>query len=79
MKITVKYFAALKDERGLGEEQLEGTFNSPKDLYGFLKKEHDLSICVSKLKVAVNDEFANWDSSLNEGDSIVFIPPVAGG
>jgi molybdopterin converting factor small subunit len=31
------------------------------------------------LKVAINDEFAAWDTQLASGDTIVFIPPVAGG
>ena len=79
MKITVKYFAALRDERGLDEEELNGAFSSPKELYLEIKNQHGLSMCTSKLKVAINDEFADWDSELKAGDSIVFIPPVAGG
>ena len=34
---------------------------------------------LNSVKVAVNDEFAGWDVTLTEGDSVVFIPPVAGG
>jgi molybdopterin converting factor small subunit len=29
--------------------------------------------------VAVNDEMASWDSSLSDGDEVLFFPPVAGG
>jgi molybdopterin synthase sulfur carrier subunit len=29
--------------------------------------------------VAVNTEFADWSRRLNAGDTVVFIPPVAGG
>ena len=28
---------------------------------------------------AVNDEMAQWDSAISEGDEILFFPPVAGG
>ena len=28
---------------------------------------------------AVNDEFVDWSTTLNDGDKLVFIPPVAGG
>jgi molybdopterin converting factor small subunit len=31
------------------------------------------------MKVAINDEFSAWDTALNDGDRLVFIPPVAGG
>ena len=31
------------------------------------------------LRVAVNSEFGEWEQPLSEGDSVVFIPPVAGG
>ena len=34
---------------------------------------------IGRLKVAVNDEFADWDRRLAPGDRVVFIPPVAGG
>ncbi len=29
--------------------------------------------------VAINEEMADWDSSLCEGDEILFFPPVSGG
>jgi len=31
------------------------------------------------LKVAVNTEFSDWSRRLISGDTVVFIPPVAGG
>jgi len=31
------------------------------------------------LAVAVNDEYAEWDRSLSDGDEVSFIPPVSGG
>ncbi|MCM8531758.1 MAG: MoaD/ThiS family protein [Lentisphaeraceae bacterium] len=79
MKVTVKYFAILKDQSGVDEEVIDGSFSSPKELYSFLKNEKGLSLCSSKLKVAINDEFSDWDVSLSDGDTVVFIPPVAGG
>ena len=79
MKLTVKYFAALRDERGVDEESIDGDLATASEVYKFLKSEHGLTFCSSKLKVAINDEFAQWDTSLSDGDVIVFIPPVAGG
>lgn len=79
MEIKVKYFAALRDERGLDEEVITGEFANAAEVYTYIKEQNDISFCKSKLKVAINDEFADWETSLSEGDSIVFIPPVAGG
>ena len=31
------------------------------------------------LLVAVNEEYAEWDGALSEGDEVAFIPPVSGG
>ena len=79
MKINITYFAILQDERGLPSESLETSAANPAELYAELKDLHSLSLTKCRLKVAVNDEFADWDSPLNEGDNVVFIPPVAGG
>ncbi len=79
MKINVIYFAILQDERGLAAEALETNATNPGDLYSELKEAHGFSLTKCRLKVAVNDEFATWDSKLSEDDNVVFIPPVAGG
>ena len=79
MKINITYFAILQDERGLSSESLETTASTPSELYSELKEKHGLSLTKCRLKVAVNDDFADWDFSLKEGDNVVFIPPVAGG
>jgi len=34
---------------------------------------------IATVKVAINDEFGDWQAVLQDGDSVVFIPPVAGG
>jgi molybdopterin converting factor small subunit len=45
-------------------DELDGRYQFPK---------------MANLKVAINDEFGEWNSALTDGDSVVFIPPVAGG
>jgi molybdopterin converting factor small subunit len=48
-------------------------------LYEELKGRHPFSLAPEMLRVAVNAEFGEWTQPLVDGDSVVFIPPVAGG
>ncbi len=79
MKLTIEYYAILKEQRGRGSESLETPARKPVELYDELKARHGLSLDRSALKVAVNEEFSEWDQPLQDGDTVVFIPPVAGG
>jgi len=77
--IHVQYFAVLREQAGRGEEALPTNAHSPADLYEALKERHGLTLPRTVLRVAVNEEFCGWDRPLQEGDRVVFIPPVAGG
>lgn len=79
MKITVHYFAILRDQRGTDHEILETNAATPKELYEEIANLHGLGLTPKSLKVAINDDFAAWDTALNDGDSVAIIPPVAGG
>ena len=80
MNITVLYFASLADEANCHEEKitvLQST--SLTELYEQLRQKHRFSRPQSELRVAVNDYFAKWSDEIVDGDSVVFITPVAGG
>jgi molybdopterin converting factor small subunit len=77
--ITIQYFAILREQRGLSEERLDTSADTPRALYEELSGQHGFTLDAARLKVVVNDAFANWDCALAEGDTVVFIPPVAGG
>jgi len=77
--IKVYYYALLREERGLGEEFLETTALTAEELYQELSKKYKFKLATDVLKVAVNNEFTQWQNKLRDNDSIVFIPPVAGG
>jgi molybdopterin converting factor small subunit len=34
---------------------------------------------MTRCKVAINDELADWNVTLTAGDEVLFFPPVAGG
>ena len=77
--IGIEYFAILREQSGLSEEQIETSAETPAELYEALKKQHDFHLETGQLRVSVNHQFCNWDQPLKSGDHVVFIPPVAGG
>ena len=78
-RIDVQYFALLREQAGRARESLETAARTPAELYAELQARYGFSLPVDMLRVAVNDEFGDWTQPLVAGDSIVFIPPVAGG
>jgi molybdopterin-guanine dinucleotide biosynthesis protein A len=77
--IHVRYYAALRDERGCASEEIQTAARSPLELFQELRARHGLSLSRESLRVAVNDEFGDWSELLADGDGVAFIPPVAGG
>ena len=79
IKINVQYFALLREERGTSNETLETDAADTGALYDALTAEHGFSLGRDQLKIAVNEEYVAGDRPLDDGDTVVFIPPVAGG
>jgi molybdopterin converting factor subunit 1 len=77
--IHVQYFAVLRERAGLSRETVATAAATAADLYDELATRHPFGLPRSMLRVAVNDEFADWSRPLGAGDRVVFIPPVAGG
>lgn len=77
--LHVQYFALLREQAGRREESVQSSAATPRELYAELAGRHGFSLGPDHLKVAVNDEFADWSRPLAAGDAVVFIPPVAGG
>ena len=79
MQLKIQYYALMREQAGRSDETLETTASTPADLYSELKARYGFTLSREQLKVAVNSEFASWSRKLAAGDSVVFIPPVAGG
>lgn len=77
--VRVQYFAVFREQAGRSDESVSTTAATPAELYAELQSRHPFKLAPQQLKVAINSEFADWNTSLREGDTIVFIPPVAGG
>jgi len=78
-RIKVQYYAILREQAGRSDESVVTGAHTPRDLYNELKSRYPFSLAPEMLRVAVNAEFGEWGQRLADGDSVVFIPPVAGG
>lgn len=83
MKITVKYFASIRETVGRGNEHLETDAMS----LGSLRDEliarggaHAQALARGKtLRVALNQVMSAESAALSEGAEVAFFPPVTGG
>jgi molybdopterin converting factor subunit 1 len=76
--IQIEYFAVLREHTGCASETVATAANTADALYAELAARHRFP-SLQTLKVAINDDFADWQAPLSDGDTVVFIPPVAGG
>lgn len=77
--ITVTYFAQLREQVGSDSELIETNCETPAGLFEEICARHQLTCKRKGMMVAVNDDFTDWSHQLNDGEELVFIPPVAGG
>jgi sulfur-carrier protein len=77
--VLVRYFAVLREQRGLESEEVATSAATAGELYEELRKLHGFALPAERLRVAVNDEFGPWASEVRSGDAFAFLPPVAGG
>ena len=79
MQVTVQYYAIMREQAGRSVENIQTAAPTAADLYSELVARYGFTLSPHQLKVAVNAEFSDWSRPLAAGDSVVFIPPVAGG
>lgn len=78
-RITLAYFGAIREKRGMSVESLTTTAETVSDLFDELSINGNLDFPRAALSVAVNDDFRHFDTPLQDGDKVVFMRPVAGG
>jgi|TARA_B100001093_G_C26016824_1_gene672149 molybdopterin synthase sulfur carrier subunit len=83
--MKILYFSWLKEKIGTNSEEIDKPIKveTVMDLIQFLKnisKGHeDAFTHLKSVKVAVNKNFANFETEINNNDEIAFFPPVTGG
>jgi molybdopterin synthase sulfur carrier subunit len=81
-RISVLYFAGLRDAIGIAEETIElpGRVRTVGELCDHLAERHrGYAERRASVRVARNEAFAGDADRLDDGDVIALIPPVAGG
>lgn len=78
-KVTLRYFAVLKDDTQKSEEIFVTEAENIRELFAEIQEKYAISLREELIKVAVNQEYRDFNAPIACGDEIVFIPPVAGG
>ncbi len=81
MRVKVKFFALYREIVGLRETQADFPAGSTAlDVWeGFAKDHPQLAPGLPHTRFAVNGQYVDARTALNDGDEVVFIPPVSGG
>ncbi len=85
MLLNVLYFARLRENLGLAQEQitLQSTRSCVSDLLDYLRArgpQWQATLAAEKnLRVAVNQDLARFETALKDGDEVALFPPVTGG
>ncbi len=79
LSLHLQYFAIFREQAGKRSETIDTQANTPALLYAELQQRYGFKLAATQLKVAVNNAFCDWQQTLNSGDHVAFIPPVAGG
>ncbi len=78
-RITVRYFAMFREHAGMASETIETDAATAGDVFAATRDRHGSSEPAGHCKVAINDEMADWDAAVADGDEVLLFPPVAGG
>ncbi|QCO68086.1 MoaD/ThiS family protein [Luteimonas yindakuii] len=79
IRLTVLYFASLRDAAGSAQETVDTLAPDLAALYGEMRARHGFLLPRERLRVAVDGAFANWTDVPRAGSEVAFIPPVSGG
>lgn len=80
MRVKILYFSSVRDKIGLPSEEIDFNGKTLNDLKNTLiKKYPQIRENLEKVMFAINQEYADLNASLKDGDTVAIIPPVSGG
>ena len=77
MSIQVRYFASLGDRLGRQEDRLQA--EGPVTVAEVWQQATDGLAMPPNTLMAINQEYAETDQAVSDGDEVAFFPPVTGG
>ena len=77
--ISVRYFAMFRERAGTDGETLTLDATTAADVFEQTKSRHGSTEPSGHCKVAINDQMADWSTPVEDGDTVLLFPPVAGG
>jgi sulfur-carrier protein len=79
--VTILYFARIREAVGVGEERVElpAGVTTVVGLVDWLAVRHPVFVERDRLRVAVDQVMADFDTPIGDASEIAFFPPVTGG
>jgi len=77
--INILFFGKLKETWSTNKLNMQTQCHNIEDLYCELLTRVSETPHKKSIKVAKNDEFVDWDSVIDDLDTIAFLPPASGG
>jgi molybdopterin converting factor subunit 1 len=77
--VRVRYFAAFREAVGTDTESIDTRAGTAAELFSECAEKHPTLSAFSASLVGINDEMADRDAAIADGDEVLFFPPVAGG
>lgn len=79
--VTLLYFAKVREAMGTGAEQIDlpDGLATVVDLADWLATRHPVFADHDRLRVAVDQVMARFDTDIRNAKEIAFFPPVTGG
>lgn len=69
----------FRENAGIAEETLALDVETAADVFAATRDRHGSDEPLGHCKVAINDVMAEWATPVNDGDTVLLFPPVAGG
>lgn len=86
MRINILFFASLRElfNKESYVLNIENKINTPIELIEYLARNDEgpwVSLLQRKMniRVAINQSIVDWNSHINDGDELAFLPPITGG